>query len=119
MRQGGFQGIGATLRGLMRFVVAVVLLVAGTLQARWMLVGCDEKTTWDGTGRQLFFPEVEKDAVCVVDVASDPASPQIVATLPLATSVYGPPTNLAITPGEPLHGHGFSRLKRAQGCGDG
>jgi len=67
-----------------------------------MIVGNDEKTTWDDQGRQLFFPGQAKDTVCLVDLAGDPLSPQIVATLPLDNSVYGPPTNLAITPDEKL-----------------
>lgn len=33
-----------------------------------------------------------------VDIGTDPANPKIVANLPLMNSVFGPPTNLAITP---------------------
>ena len=83
-------------------LVSTVLLTAGTLHARLMIVGNDQKTTWDDQGRQLFFPDQAKDNVCIVDIASDPLSPKIVATLPLENSVYGPPTNLAITPDEKL-----------------
>jgi YVTN family beta-propeller protein len=82
--------------------VSTLLLIAGTLHARWMIVGNDEKTTWDGQGKQLFFPGRAQDSVCLVDLAGDPLSPKIVATLPLENSVYGPPTNLAITPDEKL-----------------
>jgi DNA-binding beta-propeller fold protein YncE len=82
--------------------VSIVLAVTGTLHARWMIVGNDEKTTWDEQGKQLFFPGRAKDNVCLVDLAGDPLAPKIVATLPLENSVYGPPTNLAITPDEKL-----------------
>lgn len=87
--------------------VAIVLLIAmamtGAAQAKWMIAGCEEKMTWNDQGEQLIFPDrVAKDAVCLIDIASNPASPKIVATLPLANSVYGPPTNLDITPGGKL-----------------
>ena len=39
-----------------------------------------------------------KDAVTIVDIGTDPANPKIVASLPLMNSIFGPPTNLAITP---------------------
>jgi 6-phosphogluconolactonase (cycloisomerase 2 family) len=67
-----------------------------------MIVGNDEKTTWNDQGKQLFFPGRTNDSVCLVDTSGDPLSPKIVATLPLENSVYGPPTNLAITPNEKL-----------------
>ena len=38
------------------------------------------------------------DTVSIIDVATDPAAPRIVASLPLMNSVFGPPMNLAITP---------------------
>lgn len=60
-----------------------------------LLVGLDGKT--------FFVPEGGRngpngrDAVALVDV-SDEARPRLVHTLPLDNSVYGPPTNLQITP---------------------
>jgi YVTN family beta-propeller protein len=83
-------------------LVSIVLAITGTLHARWMIVGNDEKTTWDDQGKQWFFPGGAKDSVCLVDLSGDPLAPKIVATLPLENSVYGPPTNLAITPDEKL-----------------
>jgi hypothetical protein len=38
------------------------------------------------------------DTVSIVDIGTDPANPRIVASLPLQNSIFGPPTNLAITP---------------------
>jgi DNA-binding beta-propeller fold protein YncE len=60
-----------------------------------MLIGLDEKTTYDANGPVNAPPG--KDAVLVVDV-SDPAKPKIRASLPLMNSLLGPPTNLQITP---------------------
>jgi YVTN family beta-propeller protein len=82
--------------------LAAMSLMTGTTSGRWMIVGNDEKTTWDEQGKQLFFPGRAKDSVCLVDLSGDPLAPKIVATLPLENSVYGPPTNLAITPDEKL-----------------
>lgn len=39
-----------------------------------------------------------KDTVSIVDIGTDPLAPRIVANLPLMNSIFGPPTNLAITP---------------------
>lgn len=60
-----------------------------------ILVGLDEKITYDANGQVNGPPG--KDAVLVMDV-SNPAKPRIRATLPLMNSLLGPPTNLQITP---------------------
>lgn len=60
-----------------------------------ILVGLDEKITYDANGQVNGAPG--KDAVLVVDV-SNPAKPKIRASLPLMNSLLGPPTNLQITP---------------------
>jgi DNA-binding beta-propeller fold protein YncE len=66
--------------------------VAGTHD---ILIGLDEKITYDANGQVNGAPG--KDAVLVVDV-SNPAKPKIRASLPLMNSLLGPPTNLQITP---------------------
>src|SRR5262249_2747359 len=38
------------------------------------------------------------DSVAIVDIGTDPAHPKIVASLPLMNTVFGPPTNLAVSP---------------------
>jgi DNA-binding beta-propeller fold protein YncE len=82
-------------------------LAATTLAATWMLpgmaqagtndilIGLDEKITYDANGQVIGAPG--KDAVVVLDV-SNPAHPKIRASLPLSNSLLGPPTNLQITP---------------------
>ena len=62
----------------------------------FMIVGCDEKVSWDGDGKTVLLPP-GKDTVLIVDLA-DPESPKIVASLPLKNSIVGPPVNLAIDP---------------------
>jgi len=63
----------------------------------YMVVGVDSKVTWDDNGKLQLLPP-GKDSVTIVDIGSDPANPKIVANLPLMNSIFGPPTNLAITP---------------------
>ena len=64
--------------------------------AQHIIVGVDNKVYWDGEGKPVLSPP-GKDAVVILDIA-DRLNPKIVGSLPLMNSVYGPPTNLAITP---------------------
>lgn len=62
----------------------------------FMIVGLDEKISWDDSGKALLAAP-GKDQVLIVDLA-DPENPKIVASLPLKNSVVGPPVNVAIDP---------------------
>jgi len=66
-----------------------------------MLIADDEKITWDDAGKPVFMPP-GKDHVLVVDIGTDPLAPKVIANLPLMNSIFGPPTNLAITPNQQL-----------------
>jgi DNA-binding beta-propeller fold protein YncE len=66
-----------------------------------MVVGNDEKVSWDAAGKAVFLPP-GKDTVSIIDIGTDPLAPKIIANLPLMNSIFGPPTNLAITPDEGL-----------------
>jgi len=65
-----------------------------------MVIGNDQKVVWDAEGNRSFVAP-GKDTIVVVDLASR-ESPRIVASFPLMNSIFGPPTNLAITPDERL-----------------
>jgi len=85
----------------MRFKLTLPLVVALALaplsaHAQLMIIGNDEKVTWDDAGKPLFLPP-GKDTVSIVDISNREA-PRILASLPLMNSVFGPPTNLQITP---------------------
>ena len=82
--------------------VATILQSATLVQARLMIVGNDQRISWDAQGQQLKSLDASKDTVCIVDISANPEDPKIIATLPLINSVYGPPTNLTITPDETL-----------------
>src|SRR5882672_8188624 len=81
--------------------VAVALLVTPTFaRAQYLVIADDNKLHWDDAGK-VILTEPGKDEVVIVDIKV-PGSPEIAATLPLANTVIGPPTNVAITPDEGL-----------------
>lgn len=82
--------------------VALLAACAGTAivqpgKPELMVVGLDNKVAWGDDGKLQLLPP-GKDAVTIIDIGTDPAKPKIVASLPLMNSIFGPPTNLAITP---------------------
>jgi DNA-binding beta-propeller fold protein YncE len=85
-----------------RLSAAAAMLLCGALPLHpavakpLMIVGLDEKTTWDDDGKPILALG-GKDQVLIVDLA-DPEDPKVVATLPLKNSVVGPPVNVDIDP---------------------
>jgi DNA-binding beta-propeller fold protein YncE len=79
---------------------AAILLCSSSLNLAhakpFMIVGNDEKVSFDGDGKPVLSP-TGKDSVLIVDLAN-PESPKIIATLPLKNSIIGPPVNLDIDP---------------------
>ncbi len=69
---------------------------ASCASAQLMIIANDEKVSWNDLGQPVFAPP-GKDTVSIVDISNREA-PRIVASLPLMNSVFGPPTNLQITP---------------------
>src|SRR5258708_5893401 len=90
-------GNAMTVRSAAVAVCLTPLWLAAAAQASTndILIGLDEKITYDANGSAV--GPGGKDAVLVMDV-SNPAKPKIRASLPLANSLLGPPTNLQITP---------------------
>ena len=92
-------------------LVAAALLAIATLagcaappapgKRSLMIVGNDEKQSWNEAGAGVMSPQ-GRDTVSVIDIGSDPLAPKIVVNLPLTNTIFGPPTNLAITPDESL-----------------
>ena len=77
-----------------------LLAWAGAAEAQLIIIGNDEKQSWDSSGKQINSPP-GKDTVSIIDI-SNRAKPRIVANLPLMNTVVGPPVNLAITPNQHL-----------------
>lgn len=85
--------------------IAVVLLVFSTAQTAradraFLLNGIDTKVDFSTPGK-IQFVEPGIDLVNIMDI-SDPARPRTVANLPISNSLFGPPTNLQVTPDEKL-----------------
>ena len=70
-------------------------------QRELMIVANDEKQAWDETGK-VVLGAPGRDTVQILDIGTDPLAPKAVGSLELPNTIAGPPTNLAITPGETL-----------------
>ena len=84
---------------------AVTLLMlstplAGYAGKSFLLNGIDSKVDFSEPGK-IKFVEPGIDLVNIMDI-SDPARPRTIANLPLSNSLFGPPTNLQVTPDEKL-----------------
>jgi DNA-binding beta-propeller fold protein YncE len=76
---------------------ALSLALPALARAELMIVGNDQKVSWDPAGKVSTLAP-GSDSISVVDIGTDPENPKVTANLPLMNSVFGPPTNLAITP---------------------
>ena len=74
---------------------------APTGKRELMIVGNDEKQSWDEAGKPVI-GEPGRDTVSIIDIGTNPLEPKILVNLSLDNTIIGPPTNLAITPDESL-----------------
>ena len=81
-------------------ILALLVLTVLPATGELMIVGNDTKVTFDEKGTATFSAP-GKDTVSIVDITNREA-PRIIASLPLMNSIFGPPTNLAMTPDERL-----------------
>lgn len=88
-------------RILASFLILALCLVAAPASAKYMIVGNDEKMTWNEKGVVENLPS-GKDTVQIFDISEGGTEPKLLATLELMNSIAGPPTNLAITKDEKL-----------------
>jgi DNA-binding beta-propeller fold protein YncE len=82
------------LGGAIAAGVALIVL-GGAARAQLMIVGNDDKPKFAEGKVTMQAPG--KDTLSIIDT-SKPATPRIVATIPLDNTIVGPPTNLAISP---------------------
>lgn len=90
------------MRPLLLAATAVLLAACASKPSappkpEYMLVGIDQKVAFRDDGSTGFGPP-GKDTIAIVDIGSDPLKPKVVASLPLMNSIFGPPTNLMVTP---------------------
>ena len=85
-----------------RFALVLMFTLSLTAHAgkSFLLNGIDTKVDFSTPGK-IQFVEPGTDLVNIMDI-SDPAHPRTVANLPLSNSLFGPPTNLQVTPDEKL-----------------
>ena len=76
---------------------AALAALPAIASAELMIVGNDQKVSWDAAGK-VVTAAPGGDSISIVDIGTDPEKPRIIANLALMNSVFGPPTNLAITP---------------------
>src|SRR5207302_3771448 len=91
--RGEMIGWGGRLAVIMGMTAGVL---SGTATAQIMIVGNDEKPGWDAAGKPIL-REPGHDTLSIIDM-SKPDAIKIIATIPLANSIVGPPTNLAVSP---------------------
>lgn len=65
-----------------------------------MIVGNDEKMTWDENGQLIKRPTDKNDNIMIYDLKSNPSAPKMVAKLNLVNSIFGPPSNIAVSSDE-------------------
>ncbi|MBK1879475.1 YncE family protein [Pelagicoccus mobilis] len=79
--------------------VSLALCAQSVAQAaEYFIAGNDEKIFWDASGNTLFLPDNDKDTIDILKIGDDRSRPEIVATLTVENSIFGPPTNAAISP---------------------
>jgi DNA-binding beta-propeller fold protein YncE len=77
-------------------LVAGLALGSSAASAQLMIVGNDQKPQLDAQ-RDMVMHGPGQDTLSILDLA-DPATPKIIATIPLDNTIIGPPVNLAIAP---------------------
>lgn len=87
------------VRQFIHLCAAAVLCAAlpAIADAEMMIVGNDQKVSWDDAGKVVTSAPGD-DSISIVDIGTDPENPKIITSLDLQNSIFGPPTNLAITP---------------------
>jgi len=81
-------------------LAAALPMAIGAAHAQHLIIGVDQKQTYDDAAKPIFAPP-GKDTATIVDI-SNRTKPKIVANLPIPNTIVGPPVNLAITPDEHL-----------------
>jgi 6-phosphogluconolactonase (cycloisomerase 2 family) len=64
--------------------------------AEFLIVGVDTKVKFTAKGIEKIQPG--KDLIILFDIGTDPLAPKALAEIPMDNSVFGPPTNIAVSP---------------------
>ena len=82
-----------------RLITLLSLLLPCTY-ADLMIVGNDEKMTWNENGQLIKRPTDKNDNIMVYDLKSNPLNPKMIAKLNLVNSIFGPPSNIDVSSDE-------------------
>lgn len=82
-----------------RFIALLIILIPFTY-ADLMIVGNDEKMTWNEEGQLIKRPTDKNDNIMIFDLKSNPTSPKLIGKLNLVNSIFGPPSNIAVSSDE-------------------
>ncbi|MCM8537700.1 MAG: beta-propeller fold lactonase family protein [Lentisphaeraceae bacterium] len=86
----------------MKKIIAPLLLTLNLAQADLMLVGNDEKMTWNEDGQLIKRSTDKNDNIMLFDLSTDPLNPKLKAKVNLVNSIFGPPSNISISPDEKI-----------------
>src|SRR5215475_12454810 len=75
---------------------AAFLVLPMPAGAQILVSGNDEKVLWDDAGKAIFMPP-GKDTISFIDIGNR-ENPKILTNVTLDNSIFGPPTNVAISP---------------------
>jgi len=75
---------------------AAFFALSMTAGSQVIVSGNDEKVLWDDGGQAVFSPP-GKDTISFIDIG-DRENPKILTSIALENSIFGPPTNLAVSP---------------------
>jgi DNA-binding beta-propeller fold protein YncE len=74
---------------------AVFLALPMIAGAQILVSGNDEKVLWDDAGKAIFLPP-GKDTISFIDIGNR-ENPKILTNIALENSIFGPPTNVAVS----------------------
>ena len=78
------------------FATAAILAVPTTGGTQVIVSGNDEKVVWNEAGQAVFLPP-GKDTISFIDI-TERENPKILTSIALENSIFGPPTNLSVSP---------------------
>jgi len=78
------------------FSAAAFLALSTSGSTQIIVSGNDEKVLWNDAGQPVFLPP-GKDTISFIDIR-DRENPKVLTSIALENSIFGPPTNLAVSP---------------------
>jgi DNA-binding beta-propeller fold protein YncE len=88
---------------------AVFLALPMTADAQILVSGNDEKVLWDDAGKAIFLPP-GKDTISFIDIGNR-ENPKILTNIALENSIFGPPTNVAVSGEIALVANSITQIK--------